>query len=72
VDSYSNEYSLTHEVDLGNGMALTTQGYLRQDRKLIEDYDLYTYVLHYPGDPVWGQLALTYADFGYPESGPPG
>jgi hypothetical protein len=72
VDSYSQEYSLTHEIDLGNGMALVTQGYLRQDRKLIEDYDLYTYVLHYPGDPVWGHLALTYADFGYPESGPPG
>jgi len=71
-DSFSREASLTHEIDLGNGFVMSTQGYMRQDRKLIEDYDLFTYVLHYPDDPVWSHLALTYADFGYPPSGPPG
>jgi len=71
-DSYSREYSLTHEIALGGGLVLSSQGYFRQDRNIIEDYDLFTYVEHYPTDPTWGHLALTYADFGYPESGPPG
>jgi hypothetical protein len=71
-DSYSREASLTHEIDLGNGVVMATQGYMRQDRNIIEDYDLFTYVQNYPNDPTWGHLALTYADFGYPDTGPPG
>jgi hypothetical protein len=66
-DSYAREFSLTHEIDLGNGLVLATQGYMRMDRKIIEDYDLFTYVEHYPTDPDWGHLALTYNDFGYSE-----
>jgi hypothetical protein len=68
-DSYSKEASLTHEIDLGNGMVMATQAYMRNDRNIIEDYDLFTYVENYPGHPVWGHLALTYQDFGY--DGPP-
>lgn len=71
-DSYSREASLTHEIDLGNGLVMATQAYMRQDRNIIEDYDLFTYVEHYPNDPNWSNLALTYADFGYPPEGPPG
>lgn len=71
-DSFSREFSLTHEIDLGNGVTLATQGYIRQDRNIIEDYDLFTYVEHYPNDPTWSHLALTYEDFGYPPEGPPG
>jgi hypothetical protein len=71
-DSYSREASITHEIDLGKGLVITTQAYIRQDRKLIEDYDLFNYVMHFAGDPTWGHLALTYEDFGYPETGPPG
>jgi len=71
-DSLSREFSLTHEIDLGKGLFMATQAYMRQDRKIIEDYDLYTYVQGYVNDPVWGDLALNYEDFGYPPSGPPG
>lgn len=71
-DSLSKEFSLTHEVELGKGFILASQAYYREDRNIIEDYDLFTYVNHYAGDPVWGALALTYADFGYPPDGPPG
>lgn len=66
-DSYSKEASLTHEIDLGQGMVMTTQAYMRQDRDIIEDYDLFTYVTNM--DPNYANLALTYADFGY--DGPP-
>lgn len=66
-DSYSREASLTHEIDLGDGLVMATQLYTRQDRNIIEDYDLFTYVEHYPDDPDWSHLALTYADFGYSE-----
>jgi hypothetical protein len=69
-DSFSREFSLTHEIATGNGLVFATQAYMRQDRNIIEDYDLFTYVNHYPGDPTWGHLALTYEDFGYPSSGP--
>ena len=68
-DSFSREFSLTHEIDLGNGLALSTQGYIRQDRNIIEDYDLFTYVTNIGAG--WEHLALTYADFGYPPEGPP-
>jgi TonB dependent receptor-like, beta-barrel/Carboxypeptidase regulatory-like domain len=71
-DSFSREFSLTHEIALGNGLVLASQGYFRQDRNIIEDYDLFTYVDHYQGDPTWGHLALNFSDFGYPDSGPPG
>jgi len=69
-DSYSREVSLTHEIDLGNGVVMATQAYTRQDRNIIEDYDLFTYVTNI--DPNFSELALTYADFGYPPEGPPG
>jgi hypothetical protein len=69
-DSYSREASLTHEIDLGKGLVMTTQAYIRQDRNIIEDYDLFTYVTNI--DPNFSELALTYADFGYPPEGPPG
>jgi hypothetical protein len=69
-DSYSREASLTHEIDLGQGLVMATQAYLRQDRNIIEDYDLFTYVTNI--DPDYADLALTYADFGYPPEGPPG
>lgn len=71
-DGIGKEFSLTYEADLGKGFVLATQAYMRQDRNIIEDYDLYTYVDHYEGDPTWGHLDLSYADFGYPPEGPPG
>jgi len=66
-DSYSREASVTHEIDLGNGLVMATQAYTRTDRNIIEDYDLFTYVTNI--DPNYSELALTYADFGY--DGPP-
>ncbi len=66
-DSYSREASLTHEIDLGEGLVMATQAYMRQDRNIIEDYDLFTYVTNI--DSNYTELALTYADFGY--DGPP-
>jgi hypothetical protein len=71
-DALSHEASLTHEIDVGNGVVFATQAYYRQDRRIIEDYDLFTYVEHYEGDPNWGHLDLSFEDFGYPASGPPG
>ena len=71
-DGISREFSLTHEIDLGNGLAMATQGYVRMDRNIIEDYDLFTYVTGIPSGSIWQHLALTYEDFGYPASGPPG
>ncbi len=69
-DSYSREMSLTHEISLGNGVVLSSQIYSRNDRNIIEDYDLFTYVQHYPSDPQWGHLALKFEDFGYGPDGP--
>ena len=71
-DNYASELSLTHEKDFGTGLVMASQIYYRADRKIIEDYDLYTYVDAYEGDPVYGNLDLSYEDFGYPSSGPPG
>jgi hypothetical protein len=69
-DSYSREMSLTHEIHLGSGVVMTTQGYIRNDRNIVEDYDLYAYVVYYQNDPTWGHLALNFRDFGYPDNGP--
>jgi hypothetical protein len=71
-DALSREFSLTHEIDLGNGMVIASQAYMRHDRNIIEDYDLFTYVDHYEGDPVWGHLDLSFEDFGYGSGGPSG
>ena len=66
----SKEFSLTHEIDLGQGLVLASQLYYRQDRNIIEDYDMGVYLGSLVGDPIWGQYALTAQDFGY-ESTPP-
>ncbi len=71
-DNYAHEFSLTHEIDLGSGLVISSQGYFRGDRKIIEDYDLYTYVEGYVDDPLWGKYTLTYQDFGYGPEGPTG
>lgn len=71
-DNYAHEASLTHEIDFGNGFVLSNQVYYRGDRKIVEDYDLYTYVDAYRGDPTWGQYALTFEDFGFGPEGPTG
>ncbi|MFP4082274.1 MAG: carboxypeptidase regulatory-like domain-containing protein [Candidatus Aminicenantes bacterium] len=70
-DSFSREFSLTHEIDLGQGLVIASQVYYRGDRNIIEDYDLFTYVLGLQDHPQYGHLALTYEDFGYPSEGPP-
>jgi hypothetical protein len=67
-DSFGRELSLTHEIATDKGLVFATQVYMRNDRNIIEDYDLFTYVTN----PDVGHLALTYQDFGYPSSGPPG
>jgi len=71
-DALSHEFSLTHEIDVGEGLVFASQVYLRLDKNIIEDYDLFTYVDHYEGDPIWGHLDLSFEDFGYPASGPSG
>ncbi|MBN1224380.1 MAG: TonB-dependent receptor [Candidatus Aminicenantes bacterium] len=71
-DSLSHEFSLTHEIDAGDQLVFATQVYFRMDRNIIEDYDLFTYVSHYEGDPIWGDLDLSFEDFGYPATGPTG
>jgi hypothetical protein len=71
-DNFAHEASLTYEIEIGDGLVFATQGYYRADRRIIEDYDLFTYVLHYPDDPTWSHLALTYEDFGYGPEGPTG
>jgi hypothetical protein len=68
-DSFSREFSLTHEIDLGDGLVIRSQGYYRGDRNLIEDYDLFTYVENI--DAGYEHLSLTFDDFGYPPEGPP-
>jgi hypothetical protein len=70
-DPVSREFSITHQIYLGSGMVLRSQGYLRHDRNLVEDFDISLYVDNIVGDPIWGHLALTWEDFGYPASGPP-
>lgn len=71
-DNFAHEFSLTHEIDFGNGLVMANQFYIRNDRNIIEDYDLFTYVEHYEGDPTWGHLDLSFEDFGYPSTGPSG
>ncbi len=69
-DARSVELSLTHQIDVGNGLVFTTQGFYRNDRKIIEDYDLLTYVTGIDRNDInWGHLALTFEDFGFPATG---
>jgi hypothetical protein len=70
-DSFSREFSLTYEKDFGHQILMSAQVYHRQDRNIIEDLDLYLYCRNLVGDPTWGNLALSWEDFGYPASGPP-
>jgi hypothetical protein len=70
-DSFARELSLTHEIDVGDQLVFASQFYYRQDRRIIEDYDLFTYVTGLGDDPEYSNLALTYEDFGYPPEGPP-
>jgi hypothetical protein len=70
-DPVSREFSLTHEIYLGRGFLLRSQAYLRQDRNIVEDMDIAVYTDTIVGDPIWGDLALSWDDFGYPASGPP-
>lgn len=71
-DGLAKEYSFTYERDFGQGLVFSSQLYFRKDRNIIEDYDMGLYTDTIVGDPIWGQYALTYEDFGYPASGPPG
>ncbi|HUU52498.1 MAG TPA: TonB-dependent receptor [Candidatus Heimdallarchaeota archaeon] len=71
-DNFAHEFSMTYEIDVGDGLVFSTQGYFRGDRRIIEDYDLFTYVQHYEGDPTWGHLDLSFEDFGYGPEGPTG
>ena len=71
-DTFAHEFSMTYEIEVGDGLVFSTQGYFRQDRNIIEDYDLFTYVEHYEGDPTWGHLDLSFEDFGYGPEGPTG
>jgi hypothetical protein len=71
-DNFAHEASLTYEIDIGDQLVFSTQGYFRADRRIIEDYDLFTYVHHYEGDPTWGHLSLSFEDFGYGPEGPTG
>jgi hypothetical protein len=70
-DPVSKEFSLTHEIYLGSGLMLRSQAYIRQDRNIVEDMDVAVYTDTIVGDPIWGDLALSWEDFGYPASGPP-
>lgn len=71
-DNYAHEFSLTHEIDLGHELVIASQAYFRSERNIVEDYDLYTYVDAYKGDPFWGKYALTFQDFGFGPEGPTG
>ncbi len=75
-DGLAREFSLTHEIDVGNSLVFSTQLYWRYDRNIIEDYDMAVYVTGTYGDDEYGNFfrpyTLTYEDFGYPASGPPG
>jgi hypothetical protein len=70
-DQMSRELSLTYERDLGRQLSMTAQVYYRGDRRIVEDIDCFLYCDTLVGDPLWGQLALSWEDFGYPASGPP-
>lgn len=70
-DNYAREFSISYEIDLGGNLLFRSQGYIRQDRNIIEDIDTELYINNIVGDPTWGHLALTWEDFGYPASGPP-
>lgn len=70
-DCFGREFSLTHEIDVGNGLVFSSQAYLRNDRNIIEDYDMNVYTSAYNDDPFYGKYARTYEDFGYPAEGPP-
>jgi outer membrane receptor protein involved in Fe transport len=69
-DNYGREFSLTHEIDLGQGLVFSTQAYFRGERNIIEDYDMYVYIDQYIGDPTYGKYVLQYQDFGYGPGGP--
>lgn len=71
-DNYAHEFSLTHQIDMGNNLVFASQAYYRGDRNIIEDYDLFTYVEAYRGHPIWGKYALSFEDFGYGPEGPTG
>ena len=70
-DNYASEMSLTHAADIGSGVVITSQAYYRHEYNIIDDYDIDVYCNRLVGDPNWGQLALTYADFGFVDSSPP-
>ncbi|MBN1225281.1 MAG: TonB-dependent receptor [Candidatus Aminicenantes bacterium] len=70
-DQLSRELSLTYEQDLGNQFSLAAQAYYRGDRRIVEDVDCFLYCETMVGDPLWGHLALSWEEFGYPASGPP-
>jgi hypothetical protein len=70
-DQLSGELSLSYARDLGGQLSLLAQAYYRNDRRIVEDVDIFLYVNTLPSDPIWSSLALTWQDFGYPASGPP-
>jgi hypothetical protein len=70
-DGLSREFALTYARDFGYGTSMTVQAYYREDRHILEDLDLYMYTQGLLGDPLWGNLALKWQDFGFPASGPP-
>jgi len=74
-DGLAKEFSVTHEIDLGKSLVLSSQGYYRQDRNIIEDYDPAVYIegiSPYTGDPTYGKNVVPWSAFGYPETGLPG
>ncbi len=71
-DGLSHEASLTHQIDLGSGLVLSSQAYYRNDLNIVEDYDFSVYLGGYADHPLYGQYMLTYEDFGYPSTGAPG
>jgi hypothetical protein len=70
-DQLSGELSLSYARELGGKFSMFAQAYYRDDRRIVEDVDIFLYVDTLPTDPIWSSLALTWQDFGYPASGPP-
>ncbi len=70
-DQLSRELALTYQRDLGRQFSVLGQVYYRGDRRIVEDVDCFLYCDTLVGDPIWGNLALSWEDFGYPASGPP-
>jgi hypothetical protein len=75
-DGLAREFSLAHEIEVGNRLIFATQVYWRYDRNIIEDYDMNIYTnADLYGDDEYGNFyrpyVLSYEDFGYPASGPP-